>query len=80
MKKELPWFLEYFYEDILWWNTNYSIRKMFNWYWIFKNKKMFAYYKDDWLYFRTNPFNKDDDKIKCNIQETEKLYFYLILR
>lgn len=60
MKRELPWLLEYFYEDVLWWDKSYSIRKMFRWYWIFKNKKMFAYYKEDWLYFRINPFNKDD--------------------
>lgn len=56
MVKNLPWYLEYFYEDILGGKKYYEVRKMFSWYGIFKNKKIFAIYVDDEFYFRKNIF------------------------
>lgn len=56
MKKKLPWYLEYFLEDILWWNKRYSVRKIFWSYWIFRDKKIFAIFSGWEFYFRKNIF------------------------
>ena len=60
MSWNLPWFLEYFVKDILWNDSIYKVKKMFSWYGIFKNKKIFALYINDELYFRENIFNKNE--------------------
>lgn len=57
--EKLPWYLEYFLEDILWKNRGFSVKKMFGWFWIFKNKKIFALYISDEIYFRKNIFIED---------------------
>lgn len=61
--KKLPQFLDYFLQDCLWWDCDFSLRSMFWAYWIYKNLKIFAIYAYDELYFKV---------WKNNIKDYEK--------
>ena len=60
--KKIPSYLEYFLEDILWWNNEFQARIMFWEYWIFKNWKIFAIFDGDDFYFRKNDYNQQDEQ------------------
>ncbi|PZM84977.1 transcriptional regulator [Candidatus Gracilibacteria bacterium] len=57
--KKIPEFLEYFLEDILGGNREFSAKRMFSGYSIYKNKKIFAFFSDGDLYFRKNIFTEN---------------------
>lgn len=52
MPKKIPQFLSYFLEDCLNWNSSFSVKSMFGWYWIYKDWKIFALYAFDEIYFK----------------------------
>ena len=60
MKNKLPWLLEYFLEDVLEWNASFKSKKMFWWYWVWKNWKFFAIYGYYQIYFKVWENNIDD--------------------
>ena len=60
-KNKIPWFLEYFLEDILGGDFDISTKKMFWWYGIFKYQKIFAFYSDGEFYFRKNIYNENEE-------------------
>ncbi len=62
MPKKIPQFLEYFLEDCLNWNSEFTIKSMFSGYWIYKNKKIFAIYAMWELYFKVGENNIGDYK------------------
>lgn len=64
MAKKIPEFLNYFFEDCLLWNRQFSYKSMFGWYWIYKNWKIFSIYANDVLYFKTWENNIEDYKNK----------------
>ena len=62
MKEDFPWYLEYFLEDILEGEKSFSAKRMFSWWSIFRNGKIFAFFSDGELYFRRNIFNENDER------------------
>lgn len=59
--KNFPRFLEYFLLDILQ-NPDFCAKKMFGWYWIYCNSKIFAIYVDDEIFLRKNIFIKNEEQ------------------
>jgi methylated-DNA-[protein]-cysteine S-methyltransferase len=62
MTKKIPELLNYFLEDCLQWDNEFSIKSMFWGYAIYKNKKVFSLFIDDIIYFKTWENNVDDYK------------------
>ena len=62
MPKKIPEFLNYFLQDCLQGNPEYSIKSMFSWFWIYKNWKIFAIYAMWELYFKVGENNLQDYK------------------
>ncbi len=60
--KKTPQFLEYFLQDCLNWDPQFTKKSMFWWYWIYKNKKIFALYVYDEIYFKVWENNIDNYK------------------
>ena len=58
MPKKIPQFLEYFLEDCLCWDSQFSTKWMFGGYWVYKNWKIFALYAYDELYFKVGDENR----------------------
>ena len=62
MPKKVPEYLNYFLEDCLGWDEQFTKRYMFWWYAIYKNKKVFCLFLDDTIYFKVWENNIDDYK------------------
>lgn len=60
--RKIPEFLNYFIEDCLDWDSSYTIKAMFSWYWIYKYSKIFAIYAMWELYFKVWENNIEDFK------------------
>jgi len=58
--KNIPEFVKYFLYDCLWWNPDFSIKRMFSWCGIYKNWKIFAIYWMWELYFKVGKNNLQD--------------------
>ena len=52
MAKKIPQFLEYFLQDCLDWNTQFTIKSMFWGYAIYKNWKIFSIFIGEIIYFK----------------------------
>lgn len=62
MPKKLPQYLEYFLEDCLWWNSEYTTKWMFGGHGIYKNGVIFWLYAYDEIYFKIGESNVEDYK------------------
>jgi len=62
MPKKIPEYLNYFLEDCLNQDSNFSVKSMFWWYAIYKNWKIFSIFIDDIIYFKAWENNIDDYK------------------
>ena len=64
MPKRIPEYLSYFLEDCLQWDKQFSFRRMFGEYAIYKNWKIFSFCIDEVIYFKVWEDNIWDYKEK----------------
>ncbi|MFA5917742.1 MAG: TfoX/Sxy family protein [Candidatus Gracilibacteria bacterium] len=62
MPKKTPEYLNYFLQDCLKGDEQFSKKAMFSGYAIYKNKKVFCFYLNDVIYFKVGKNNIDDYK------------------
>jgi len=63
MPKQKPELLNYFLEDCLWWDRQFSVKSMFWWYGIYKNLKIFSIFTSDTIYFKVDENNIEQLKL-----------------
>lgn len=80
--KKLPEYLEYFLEDLLWWEKFFSLKYIFWSFAIYKNNKIFAIYDNSEFYFRQNEFLLKDKSKQFSYKRKWKIIFlpYFLLK
>ena len=58
MPKKIPEYLNYFLEDCLQWDKQFTKKNMFGWYAVYKNWKVFCLFLMDTIYFKVDEKNR----------------------